>query len=289
MVEIHFNMIPNSLYPSKILLVGEYTVLAGYPGLAIPYFNKFAEWKFNPNQKDTLLKQLLFYIQTQAELSTYLNTEQFEADIQSGIYLESTIPFGCGLGSSGSLCAAILDRYGDPILESIESNFNLLKELENFFHGQSSGVDPAVAYFKKAIYIDKNKIKLIDLNFENLLEKNNISLIDSAVDRNTKELVDRFKQKMQDTHFKNKLHEFIIPVNTSLIQGFMNENSQQITQDWKKLSLLSFELFQDFLPSKIRTYWKTGLELETHYCKLCGAGGGGYFLVKNLTSSQESG
>lgn len=269
-----------TIYPSKILIAGEYTVLSGYSGLAIPHMEKFAQWKMDLNSENKIFNKLHQFISESTLLSSYINMEAFTNEISNGLYLDSSIPYGYGLGSSGTLCAAILDRFGKHLPLQTEALFALLKELEHFFHGQSSGVDPAVAYFKKPIYIENNQIQILSFNSEDFLKIHRIHLLDSHVGRNTESLVEVFKQKLKNESFKHILTEELVPANKNLIDAIVLNDEVAISHHWKQVSRKSFTIFEELIPETIKSYWEKGMETGTHYCKLCGAGGGGYFLVK---------
>ena len=83
-------------------------------------------------------------------------------DIEQGLYFRSSIPKGYGLGSSGALCAAIYDEYGEDknkIIRKTGSEELLdvkkaLASMESWFHGTSSGIDPLCIYFNKPLIIE---------------------------------------------------------------------------------------------------------------------------------------
>ena len=276
-----------NFYPSKILLAGEYTVLSGFPGLAIPYLEKFAQWKNNVFSENELFNKLLLYISKSPTLSTHINQDAFKNEISNGWYLDSTIPYGCGLGSSGTLCAAILDRFGINLPIQTEELFSLLKELEHFFHGQSSGVDPAVAYFKKPIYIENNQIQILSLNTSDFIENHHIHLVDSNLGRNTEALVEVFKEKLKSETFKHSLIQELVPANKNLIDAILHNQADAISSSWEQVSRKSFTLFEELIPETIKSYWEEGMRTGAYYCKLCGAGGGGYFLVKETKEAEK--
>ena len=49
----------------------------------------------------------------------------FEADLESGMYFDSSIPQGYGVGSSGALVASIYDKYAQDKITILE---NLTRE-----------------------------------------------------------------------------------------------------------------------------------------------------------------
>jgi mevalonate kinase len=58
------------------------------------------------------LKGLLKYLKKiEFDKTCPMDLKSFEFDINHGLYFDSTIPHGHGVGSSGAVCASIYDRY----------------------------------------------------------------------------------------------------------------------------------------------------------------------------------
>src|SRR5690606_14411558 len=87
---------------------------------------------------------------------------KLKSDVASGMYFDSSIPQGYGVGSSGALVAAIYDQYAKNKITVLE---NLTREkllqlkmifgqMESFFHGKSSGLDPLNSYLSIPILIN---------------------------------------------------------------------------------------------------------------------------------------
>ena len=149
----------SSLFYSKILLFGEYGILKNSRGISIPYhmYKGFLSLGDISNIKvkksNDILIDFYKYLNSNT-IKNKFNLKQFKSDIQSGLYFESSIPIGYGIGSSGALVAALYDKYfikKVSTLKNIETkNFFLLKNtfsiMESFFHGESSGLDPLNSY-----------------------------------------------------------------------------------------------------------------------------------------------
>jgi len=96
------------------------------------------------------LIKLYDYLEANASELVSFDFTSFKNDIGSGMYFDSSIPQGYGVGSSGALVASIYDQYAHnkiTILENLTRDKLLkLKEIfsfmESFFHGKSSGLDP---------------------------------------------------------------------------------------------------------------------------------------------------
>ncbi|MGB1431030.1 MAG: mevalonate kinase, partial [Flavobacteriaceae bacterium] len=156
------------LFYAKILLFGEYGIIKDAKGLSIPYnFYKGAlKISDTKNKKAQSSNQKLsefvdFLEQINSTLVTF-NIKQLREDLAKGLYFDSSIPQGYGIGSSGALVAAIYDRYANnriTILENLTRD-KLLKlkeifgQMESFFHGKSSGLDPLNSYLSLPILIN---------------------------------------------------------------------------------------------------------------------------------------
>lgn len=265
----------NRTYPSKILLCGEYTVLHGSSALAIPFHKYFGSWLKTDTSPEGLYKfhEYLMNHLPKSLLNRY-DIEAAESDIKNGIAFSSTIPYGKGLGSSGSLTAAWYDRYFE--IPSDESSHLLKSDLsliEQFFHGQSSGIDPLVSYKNKAI-LRNSTLTTVELPSTSL---KNFYLIDSGIPRDTQKLVKQFHEDIYPKHAE-KIDE-LAGMNDKLINEIIEEHSTLYSV--KMISQIQFEIMKPMIVSPIRELWEKGLEDGSFSMKLCGAGGGGYYIFIN--------
>ena len=170
-------------FVSKILLFGEYSIIKDSMALCVPYslfegvlsFRKGNGPKIEPELKafSQYLKKL--HRENVFPIADFnFDIHSFEFDISQGLFFDSTIPQGFGLGSSGALCASLFSRYAlnsankeaflrDPkVVYRLRSYFALM---ESFFHGSSSGLDPLISYLNQAILIrSKNDFERVDLS-----------------------------------------------------------------------------------------------------------------------------
>ena len=126
------------LFYSKILLFGEYGIIEDSKGLSIPYnfFNgalKFSKGETEDSKKSNkILQKFHRYLSEIHDLQLDLN--KFENDLNKGIYFDSSIPQGYGVGSSGAIVAAVYDKYAlNKIKVSENLNRNKLLDLRNIF------------------------------------------------------------------------------------------------------------------------------------------------------------
>ena len=128
----------NNIFPAKVLLLGEYTILNGSRALALPYPELGGQWSFDDNsseERKNSRKSLHGFLTFDSSGS--IDRQQMEDDFEKGLWFDSTIPQGFGLGSSGALIAAIFDKYALNKTTDAEAKKTLAK-LESYFHGSSS-------------------------------------------------------------------------------------------------------------------------------------------------------
>jgi mevalonate kinase len=90
-----------------------------------------------------------------------------------------------------------------------------------------------------------------------------------------------FKQKRADTKFQATLSHLEQLV-SECIEDYRNLDEAHMGLHMEELSRLQLEAFQEMIPSKLRQVWETGLNERQFAIKLCGAGGGGYFIGYKL-------
>ena len=261
-------------YPSKILLFGEYLVLHGGYALAIPYFD-YALFLAPPNPyaNKKFYHKFYKYLLSNTTLNNRISP-QFIEDIERGLHFDSSIPVGYGLGSSGALTAAIYDIYILKKSETLSDIKHDLAEIESFFHDKSSGVDPLTSFIQKPILIENETIQLI----ENVSLKNFV-LYDSQIKRNAKQAITHFNILRQNHSFRIGLEELTTLSNFMVSQWVQNKD---IAEELKLYSEKQLLLFRDFIPESVQKDWKKGLESNSYYMKLCGAGMGGFYLKWNV-------
>lgn len=264
-------------YPSKLMLFGEYAVIAGGEGLAIPYPTFSAQWKINtssPSEYKPHLENFLVWLK-EHNFDSILQLSAFENDLQQGLDMASNVPVGYGVGSSGVVVAAIYDKYVIQRENDIQTLKKLLASMENYFHATSSGLDPLVCYLNKAVHVKSNGIDITSSDFQP--EKIRLELIDCGNARSTQQLVNVFKEKMLAPSFAAIMQDYIHLSNTC-INAWLSNNEALLIKHLKLLSALQLQYFEFAIPEKQRKEWKNKLDNNTGYMKLCGAGGGGFLI-----------
>ncbi len=278
------------VFPSKILLFGEYTILNGSSALAVPLQQFFGKWipKDGPEiNRKALIAFANFLL---AKEFKFLDTNKLIYDLNNGLNFESNIPIGYGMGSSGSVSAAIYSSYKIETQndQSLSIYRDELSQMENFFHGNSSGLDPLVSYLNKAI------LKTPDNQFKKVDELKGIDgidifLLDTKQSRSTAPLVKKYKASLEDKNFKSLLESnYIYQVELS-IKAFINADKDSFFESLDQISDFQYHHFKDMILEKNGKAWTEALDTDFCRLKLCGAGGGGYILgfSKNNEKTKE--
>jgi mevalonate kinase len=280
------------LFYAKILLFGEYVIIKDSKGLAIPYNSYKGALKSSSNlsgeakkSNENLIKLYDYLKNTPTDLVSF-NFNVFKEDIDSGMYFDSSIPQGYGVGSSGALVASIYDQYAEDkitILENLTRDKLLkLKDIfslmESFFHGKSSGLDPLNSYLSLPILIN-SKTNIEPAGIPSQKEgKGAVFLLDSEQVGETEPMVNIFMNKMKNEGFRKMLNEEFAIYTDECIDNFLDGNVSSLFGNVKKLSKLVLANFKPMIPSAFHKIWEQGIQTNDYYLKLCGSGGGGYIL-----------
>ena len=288
----------NQSYYSKLLLFGEYSILLGSSALSVPYSHFQAELSFIREDKYTDLNQAEESNQMLRELFAYLKTGWVQAgeildlellgkDLDDGLYLESGIPQSYGLGSSGAVCASLYGKYaftpipasGGISPEEISSLRTVFSQMESFFHGKSSGIDPLGIYLRYPLHIpDNGKPELVGIprNWKN--DASGIFLIDTGSAGKTNPLVNLFLHKFAPAGKISPMGTELVELNNSCIRSLLTGEIPDFWQYLERLSAFQFEHLRPMIPDKMRPLWSASLENKLFDLKICGSGGGGFLI-----------
>lgn len=283
------------VFPSKVLLFGEHTILRGSKALAIPFFQKNCHWSWKEKHETNNLLQFADYLEE--ILPKSFHYQWFKEDIHQGLYLYSTIPNGYGLGSSGAVCIAVFYKYstekGKALLEENPTSF--FAKMEGFFHGSSSGTDPLIIYLEQNVCLFAGgNYELVDI--PPLPGQYKLFLYDTQQARKTAPLVDHFVEKYdKETKFKSLVDENWSKPTDLAIDALLTGDINQLWAAFEKISTFQLNQLTDWVLPSLHILWRNGLERQDYLLKICGAGGGGYCLgickdienVKNILSKNR--
>lgn len=263
-------------YPAKLILIGEYTIIDGGDALAIPYDRFSGSWKKVNDKTD--LEAFFKYLGALEDVDSKLLDEA----ISGNWTFESSIPRGYGAGSSGALTAAAYDTFFHEKELELEELKKKLGLIESFFHGKSSGLDPLISFLKQSLVVKNNSI----LPLEHFKIPDGFYVYDSGQTRSGKELIQFYQRNKTQLPLLLTIKE-LKELNASLIDAIKVGNHTSIRKLMKALSHLQFAFFEKMIPSTVKKVWLKGLSSDAYYMKLCGAGGGGFFLVYDLSKEIE--
>ena len=282
---------------SKILLFGEYSIIKDSMALAIPYPLFEGKLVFprrdNNNAPDQELKAFAQYLKKKIKKNKLLHSfdlNSFEFDIDQGLTFDSTIPRGLGLGSSGALCAAVFERYGQNKKKDKKALRQIFSSMESHFHGISSGLDPIISFLNQAILV-REKGELNQVNIPSYSQgQGGIFLLNTGRARRTEPLVNLFLEKSKDKKFNQICQSILIPHTNRCITHFLEKNERRLLESFYQLSRFQWEHLTPMIPPLFQEFWHDGLLHQKYFFKLCGAGGGGFLLgiTKDLEEASKS-
>ena len=281
------------LFYSKILLFGEYGIIKDSKGLSIPYnfykgALKVADTPTEVSEKSNRnLKRFVIYLETIDPKLVTFDFVSIKQDVDAGMYFDSSIPQGYGVGSSGAIVAAFYDKYAEnkiTVLENLTRE-KLLKlksifsEMEAFFHGKSSGLDPLNSYLSIPILINsKDNIEATGIPSQMTSGKGAVFLLDSGIMGETAPMVSIFMENMKQKGFRKMLKNQFIKHTDACVEDFLKGDIKSLFSNTKKLSKVVLNHFKPMIPQQFHELWQKGIETNDYYLKLCGSGGGGYIL-----------
>lgn len=247
------------------------------------------------------LKKFSAFIADHMDENFVLEVKKLESEIEKGLFFESNIPQGYGLGSSGALVVAIFLRYlkkakefkddlKDFTWEKVQRLKEYLSKLESFFHGTSSGLDPlSIILNEPILFKSPDEISVVKLPEKKEDGENVIFLLNTGITRTTSKLVNKFSELHKDPIFKDKVSRLLVPYANDSINSFLNADTEKLYLNLEKLSRFQYEEMDYFIPDTFQKLVKNGFDHGDYFLKLCGAGGGGYMLgfTSNWDSTKE--
>lgn len=284
------------LFYSKILLFGEYGIIRDSKGLSIPYNFYNGALKVSDlsdavslKSNESLQRFTTYLSQLQSEQPELVSfdIERLKSDLEKGMYFDSSIPQGYGVGSSGALVAAIYDQYANDKITVLENltreKLLILKaifgQMESFFHGKSSGLDPLNSYLSIPILINsKDNIEATGIPTQSADGKGAVFLLDSGIIGETAPMVTIFMENLKDKGFRTMLKNQFTKHTDACVENFLGGDFKSLFANTKKLSKVVLNNFKPMIPEQFHGIWQQGIDTNDYYLKLCGSGGGGYIL-----------
>ena len=264
---------------SKIILIGEHSVVYGYPAIAIPLKKikiecivEEAKSSCFDNRTDTLSVALFTALK-------YLKKENAKIKYK----ITSQIPPKRGMGSSAAVSIATIRAVFDYFGEYLEDTLleKLVHTAEIVAHSTPSGLDAKTCLSDKAIKFIKNKgFSYIDLNLDAYLV-----IADTGIYGNTGEAIQKVKNLGSNADSSlNKLGELTDEM-AKILTGNIQSKEEKVDKIGKIMTKANTELGNlNITIEKTDLFVKTAIENGASGAKISGGGLGGCViaLAKNL-------
>ena len=262
-------------------------MIFGSNALLIPYYSVGGEWSTiidSPCERGIESNRNLFkyydYLRKDDRFRI-LDLERMEMELNAGLFFDSNIPTGYGVGSSGALVAAIYDRFKLIEIKETDRLIEFLAAMENYFHGSSSGIDPLQCYFGKPFVLNgqrttDNGQQILSNDF--MSDDIHIFLIDTKITSPTAPLVNIFKERRKDNIYLDKFNNRYVPLVNDCISSLIEKNDNEFFNNVSLLSKMQTEMLGHTIPENVKEFFFFDINKDGFQIKLCGAGGGGFLL-----------
>jgi mevalonate kinase len=265
----------------KWILAGEHSVLRGGRAIVFPLNSRYLKLKYDKTETDF---EISLSDQNSSELELIIWSVLERALKKIGIkrtqlkgllHFDSKIQFGAGMGASATLCVALthLFSYFGYLKEG--EKYEFARDLENLFHGESSGVDVAVTLHQKPLIFSRHE----GFEFLENYQKPHLYLSYTGERGVTKDCVDKVKKLFIESAVKAQSIDAKMIESVEVFEKLLRQ-SKINHSEWIEGLKKSFECFYDWglVNDSVRHHEAKLLQAGAQACKLTGSGHGGFML-----------
>ncbi len=197
----------------KCILAGEHSVVRGGEALVLPLRSRSLELSWQPAEtKSWQIEAGAFATPFRDSLNRGLEITGFKLPQPGyGFRITSNIPVQAGLGSSAALAVAVV-RFLNLEGALLRNPFELAIEIENLFHGKSSGIDVACVLSTVPIrYVKNSPPENLPVAWKPLLY-----LFDTGMRSSTKTCVEKVEQTARKD-LDNRMEQAVQQVKSALL------------------------------------------------------------------------
>ncbi len=279
---------------AKVILCGEHAVLRGGLSLVAPLRSSQLLYEVKESKafklkysKKTEAYEILIEGTFEKALSILKKNRE---DLKFEVQLESLVPLGKGLGGSAAVCvfvSRLMVRAGfmDP-----SRVFSLSVELENMFHGESSGVDVAGCLSDNLQAYIRSEAP-VAVNFEKSKNKFVFGLSDSGESGDTEDCIESIlKLKIENKEKFLMLDHKMDGASRLMKEAFECGDLEKL----KEAFFISNEVFKDWglVTTKMDETMRELSNRGAFGVKPSGSGKGGYILsvweAKDLNKAESA-
>lgn len=265
----------------KWILAGEHAVIRGGDALVFPLRSRYLKLKYTRTDSEF---EVLLDSETSPEFELIIWSVLEKALKKLGLkrsgltgvlQFDSKILFGSGMGASATLCVALTRWLQQLGLLAESEQYEFARDLENLFHGESSGVDVAVTLYNQPLLFSRhNGFQLLE-NYQKPL----LYLSHTGARGVTKDCVDKVKKLfMQDREKAEAIDQRM----RNSVQVFQKLLQAATIQDkpWVEAMKMAHTCFYDWglVNEAVREHEQLLFDSGAQAVKLTGSGGGGFML-----------